>query len=138
MVGLRVRDQQYRTRSVGKEAAGEVARKAIRSRVLGGIMNGSNGTMVDCGERLRPKLLLRSAAVDPMSFICPPSAPVTMNEYPQLPEQPRTASRRSDLGRDPSPTQSQSESDDDEDEQNLNGSSKKRKRNGDRGVVNVT
>ena len=61
-----------------------------------------------------------------------------MNEYPQVPEQPRTASRRSDLGEDLSPTQSQSESDDDEQELGLNGSSKKRKRNGHRGVMNVT
>lgn len=64
-----------------------------------------------------------------------------MNEYPRLPEQPRTASRRSDLGGGSlSATQSQSESDDDEAELGLNVSSKKRKRDGlgSRRDMNVT
>ena len=64
-----------------------------------------------------------------------------MNEYPLLPDDPRAASRRSDLGAGLSATQSQSqsESDDDEEEElGLNGSSKKRKRGSHRGVMNVT
>jgi hypothetical protein len=65
------------------------------------------------------------------------SLPDTMNEYPLLPDDPRAASRRSDLGAALSATQSQSESDDDDDE-GLNGSSKKRKRDNHRGVMNVT
>jgi hypothetical protein len=63
-----------------------------------------------------------------------------MNEYPLLPDDPRAASRRSDLGAALSATQSQSESDDDGDEEEvgLNGSSKKRKRDSHRGVMNGT
>lgn len=68
------------------------------------------------------------------------SAYSMMNEYPRVPEQPRTASRRGDLGGgslSATQSQSQSESDDDEAELGLNGSSKKRKRDG-RRDMNVT
>lgn len=67
--------------------------------------------------------------------------PTIMNEYPRLSEQPRTASRRSDLGGGSlSATQSQSESDDEDAGLGLNGSSKKRKRDGpgSRRDMNVT